>query len=194
MSAATGARCFHASTQSLEKDFYDTLGVSSKSSDSEIKKAYYKLAKKYHPDTNKSDATSAKRFSEIQEAYDTLKDPQKRSVYDQLGHQRFQNSDAGSASGGGFGGFGGGGGSPFGGRGGGGFDDVFQDMAREFFGGGAMGGSGGMFSSFQVSSLAGCRANRHVVTARDAIVRLSDIVLDIAASAGARGVECSLTG
>jgi DnaJ-class molecular chaperone len=88
---------------------------------------------------------AAKRFAEVQEAYDVLRDPQKRSVYDQVGHKRFRDSGGGDND---FSGFSGG--EPFGGRGGG-LDDMFQDIAREFFGGSGM--PGGMFSSFQVHVL-----------------------------------------
>lgn len=106
-----------------EKDYYDILGVSKDASDDEIKHAYRKLSKKWHPDINKAPDAEAK-FKEINEAYETLSDPQKRANYDQYG----------SADGAGFGGGGQGGGfGNFGGSAGGfGFDDIFS----QFFGGG----------------------------------------------------------
>ncbi|GFH10390.1 curved DNA-binding protein, partial [Haematococcus lacustris] len=63
---------------SLASNYYDVLGLGSGASDQEIKKAYYALAKKYHPDTNKDNADAAKRFQEVQKAYETLRDPEKR--------------------------------------------------------------------------------------------------------------------
>lgn len=68
------------------KDYYDILGVDKNASDSEIKKAYRKMAMKYHPDRNKGDDSSEQKFKEASEAYDVLKDPQKRARYDQYGH------------------------------------------------------------------------------------------------------------
>ena len=98
-------------------DHYKTLGVDKKASQEEIKKAYRKLARQYHPDTNK-DAGAEERFKAISEAYDTLGDPEKRKKYDRGGSV-----------------FGGGGGSPFGtGAGGGtaggagGWSDIFTDL------------------------------------------------------------------
>ncbi|WP_026674633.1 molecular chaperone DnaJ [Alkalihalobacterium bogoriense] len=99
-----------------KRDYYDVLGVDKNASVDEVKKAYRKLARQYHPDVNKApDATE--KFKEVKEAYDTLSDPQKKSHYDQFGHSNPNQ---------GFGGFGGGG-QDFGG-----FGDIF-DM---FFGGG----------------------------------------------------------
>ena len=110
-----------------KKDFYEVLGVQRSADETEIKKAYRQLAKKYHPDLNKDDPKAPEKFKEVQEAYEILSDTDKRSRYDQYGHAGV-DEDAG-----GFGGFGGGfgRGADFGG-----FEDIF-DM---FFGGGGGGG------------------------------------------------------
>lgn len=107
-----------------KKDYYDVLGVSKTATADEIKKAYRKLARQYHPDVNKDNPEAAEKFKEASEAYSVLSDEQKRAQYDQFGHAAFENGGAGGA--GGFGGFEG-----FGGFGGGGMEDIF-DM---FFGG-----------------------------------------------------------
>ena len=121
---------------SEKRDYYEVLGVSKGASEAEIKKAYKKMARKYHPDLNRDDPkTAEEKFKEVNEAYDVLKDPQKKAAYDQFGHDAFANGMGGGGAGG-FGGFGGG----FGGFGGGaeGFGDIF-DM---FFGGGGRRSSG----------------------------------------------------
>lgn len=117
------------------RDYYEVLGVEKNASEDDIKKAYRKLARKYHPDLNKDDPTAADKFKEVNEAYQTLSDADKRSQYDQVGHDAYEQAQRGGGAGyGGFGGQGGFGG--FGGFGGqaGGFDmgDIF-DM---FTGGG----------------------------------------------------------
>lgn len=103
----------------MEKDYYKVLGVTRGADDITIKNAYRKLAKKYHPDMNPNDRAGAeKKFKELNEAYDVLKDPEKRKLYDQFGAAPFQSGDpeawkkyAEAAKNGGFGGFGGGPGS-----------------------------------------------------------------------------------
>jgi molecular chaperone DnaJ len=104
---------------SEKKDYYDLLGVNRSAGDDEIKRAYRKLALKYHPDRNAGDKQAEERFKEVSEAYQVLSDPQKRSQYDQFGHAAFGD------------------GGPFGG---GfdftaGFEDIFGDIFGEFFGG-----------------------------------------------------------
>jgi molecular chaperone DnaJ len=99
----------------LEKDFYKVLGVSKDAPADEIKKAYRKLARKHHPDTNKGDAGSEERFKAISEAYDVLSDDTKRREYDEAralfgsGGLRFPGGGAGGRAGGFPGGMGGGG-------------------------------------------------------------------------------------
>ncbi|KAF7824514.1 chaperone protein dnaJ GFA2, mitochondrial [Senna tora] len=87
------ARCIHG-TASLSRDYYDVLGVSKNASASEIKKAYYGLAKKLHPDTNKDDPEAEKKFQEVSIAYEVLKDEDKRQQYDQVGHDAFVNQQS----------------------------------------------------------------------------------------------------
>lgn len=108
-----------------KRDYYEVLGLSKGASADEIKKAYRKLSKKYHPDLN--DAPDAEeKFKEVTEAYEVLSDDQKRAAYDQYGHAGVDGNGAG-----GFGGAGG-----FNGQGFGGFEDM-GDIFSQFFGGGA---------------------------------------------------------
>ncbi len=115
-----------------KQDYYELLGVAKGASADEIKKAYRKMAMQYHPDRNQGDKDAEHKFKEISEAYDVLKDEQKRAAYDRFGHGAFENGRGGA--GGGFGGF------DFGG-GGGGFADIFDEMFGEFMGGRRGGGA-----------------------------------------------------
>jgi molecular chaperone DnaJ len=124
-----------------KRDFYEVLGVNKSATAEDLKKAYRKAAMQYHPDRAKGEAEKASyeaKFKEINEAYDVLKDPQKKSAYDQYGHAAFEPG-AGFGSGAGAGGFGG---NPFGGAGGFGFDFsgasggfASEDIFDMFFGG-----------------------------------------------------------
>ena len=107
------------------KDYYSVLGVDKNASEDEIKSAYRKLAKKYHPDLNKDNPDAAEKFKEVNEAYEVLGDKQKRSNYDQFG----------SADGANFSDFFGGGNGGFSGGFSGGFGDIFDDIFSAFGGG-----------------------------------------------------------
>ena len=112
------------------QDFYETLGVARSASDEDIKKAYRKLAMKYHPDRNPDNKASEDKFKEVQKAYDILSDKEKKTAYDQYGH-------AGVDPNMGSGGFGGG----FSGAQGFDFGDIFSQMFGGAPGGGCSGGS-----------------------------------------------------
>ncbi|GHC34669.1 molecular chaperone DnaJ [Aidingimonas halophila] len=108
-----------------KRDYYEILGVERGADQKEIKKAYRRLAQKYHPDRNPDDSSAAEKFREVSEAYEVLTDDEKRAAYDQFGHAGV-DGEAG-------GGFGAGG---FGGAGAGGFSDIFGDVFGDIFGGG----------------------------------------------------------
>jgi molecular chaperone DnaJ len=123
-----------------KRDFYEVLGVGRSADEKELKAAYRKLAKQYHPDANPGDKSAEARFKEISEAYDILKDPQRKAAYDRFGHQAFE---------GGMGGGRGPGGAGFGPEFNSSMSDIFEDLFGDFMGGnnrsrrGGRGGGGG---------------------------------------------------
>jgi molecular chaperone DnaJ len=111
----------------MKRDYYELLGVTRDTPAEEVKKAYRKLAVKYHPDKNPGDKAAEEKFKEISEAYEVVSDPQKKQMYDQFGH----SAGAGQAGGGnGFEGFGGGGS----------MNDIFGDIFGDLFGAGGQRG------------------------------------------------------
>jgi molecular chaperone DnaJ len=109
-----------------KRDYYEVLGVAPNASEADLKKAYRRMAMKYHPDRNPGDAEAESRFKEAKEAYEVLADPQKRSAYDQFGHAGVDPSAAGGA-----------------GFGSGNFADIFGDVFGDIFGASARRGPGG---------------------------------------------------
>jgi len=104
-----------------KQDFYETLGVAKSANSDELKRAYRKLAMQYHPDRNSGDKGAEQKFKDINEAYDILKDDQKRAAYDRFGHAAFEQGGGPGAGGFGFGA--------------GGFADIFEEMFGEVMGG-----------------------------------------------------------
>ena len=141
-----------------KRDYYDVLGISKNASDAEIKSAFRKKAKEFHPDLNKDNPSAAEKFKEAQEAYSVLSDENKRKMYDQYGHAGVSSSGPGGA---GFGGF-----SDFGGAG---FD--FGDIFESIFG-----GSGAGFGGF--SDFGGTRSSRNKATRGSDILMRMNLTFD----------------
>ena len=110
-----------------KRDYYEVLGVQKSATDAEIKRAYRKVAKKYHPDMNPGDKEAEAKFKEATEAYEVLSDSQKRAQYDQFGHAAFDQNGGFGGGAGGFGGFDFNGGD---------MGDIFGDLFGGMFGGG----------------------------------------------------------
>jgi molecular chaperone DnaJ len=125
-----------------KRDYYDVLGVSKEVSPEELKKAYRKKAVAFHPDRNKDDPSAEDKFKEVGEAYEVLKDPEKRAAYDRFGHAAFSAGMGGGRQ-----------------TAGGGFHDPF-DIFREVFGSGSGRGGGGIFEEFFGQAGGGGRDNR----------------------------------
>ena len=160
---------------SAKRDYYEVLGVSRDADKNTIKKAYRKLAKKYHPDTNQGNKEAAERFKEATEAYNILSDPEKKKMYDQFGHAAFDGS---AGAGGAYGGNGGGGTYQYAGpdgtfheyhfEGNGDMDDFlknifgghFSGFENSGFGGSGFRGSGSGGSGFRGSGFGGSGFSR----------------------------------
>ncbi len=106
-----------------KRDYYEVLGTERGAGDGELKKAFRKQAMKFHPDRNPNDKTAEQKFKEVNEAYDVLKDDQRRAAYDRYGHAAFEQAGAGAAGASGFGFQAG-------------FGDIFEEVFSEFMGGG----------------------------------------------------------
>ncbi|PAA91407.1 hypothetical protein BOX15_Mlig019566g1 [Macrostomum lignano] len=173
-------RRLHSSRQLLKRDYYEVLGVGRQASQKDIKKAYYELAKKHHPDVNKNDPTAAKRFQEVSEAYEVLSDESKRNQYDTFGmHGPQGQQHPGGGGGGGGGGFSG-------------FENyqgsidpeelfrrIFRDAGFDFGrgGGGGRGGAGGPGAAENIFGFAPAR----------------EVTLNLTFEEAARGVNKEVT-
>src|ERR1043165_9124113 len=113
-------------TPTMKRDYYETLGVEKGAAPDALKKAFRKLAMECHPDRHPGDKTAEQRFKELNEAYDVLKDDQKRAAYDRFGHAAFEHGGPGGAHG-------------FGADFASSFSDIFEDLFGEFTGGGRRG-------------------------------------------------------
>ena len=105
-----------------KRDYYETLGISKGASEADIKKAFRLKAREHHPDKNAGSSKAEEEFKAVNEAYDILKDPNKKAAYDQYGHAAFENGGFGNTGAGDFSST---------------FSDVFEDLFGDFMGGGA---------------------------------------------------------
>lgn len=157
-----------------DRDYYEVLGVSRESSKAEIKKAYRKMAVKFHPDKNPDDSEAEEKFKELGHAYEVLSDESKRAAYDRYGHAAFQSGGMGNAARGG---------------GGGGFHDPFDIFSQVFGGGG--GGGGGIFEEMFGGGGGGGGGSRRDSSGRTAGSDLR-YDLEISLEEAASGVEKEL--
>ncbi len=174
-----------------KQDYYELLGVSKGADADEIKKAYRKLAMQYHPDRNPDDKAAEQKFKDANEAYEVLKDDEKRAAYDRFGHAAFEQGGPGGP-----GGFGGG----FEGGFGGGFADIFEEM----FGGGGFGGGRGRGGQEQSGRGSDLRFNMDITledafTGKSTEIRVpGSVVCDTCHGSGAKPgtepVTCSTCG
>ncbi|MBM3520445.1 MAG: molecular chaperone DnaJ, partial [Alphaproteobacteria bacterium] len=167
-----------------KRDFYDVLGVGRNADEKELKNAYRKLAKQFHPDANPGDKTAEAKFKEISEAYDVLKDPQKKAAYDRFGHQAFEGGMGGGR----------GGGAGFGPEFSSSMSDIFEDLFGDFMGGGRGrqgGGRGGRGGSGAARG-ADLRYNMEIAlteafSGKSAQIRVpSSVTCDVCGGSGAK--------
>lgn len=189
----------------MKRDYYDVLGIGKQADEKEIKRAYRKLAKKYHPDTNPGDKVAEQKFKEVTEAYNVLSDKEKKKLYDQFGFAAFDEAgNARADAGSGF--YGGAGGQGFGGQGGfrsgsfhtgdgsgyqefhfegGNMDDMFGDIFGNIFHGGFGGQSGyGHQASYKGEDL-----HADITVGFDEAAFGCDKMLHIQTADGAGGVQ-----
>ncbi len=168
-----------------KRDYYETLGVGRSADEKELKAAYRKMAKQFHPDANPGDKTVEHKFKEINEAYDILKDPQRKAAYDRFGHQAFEGGMAGGGPGGGAG---------FGPEFTSSMSDIFEDLFGDFMGGQrgrAQGGGRGRGASTAARG-ADLRYNMEIAlteafTGKTAQIRVpSSVVCDSCTGSGAK--------
>lgn len=149
-------------TMTTAKDYYERLGVSRTADDATLKSAYRKLAMQWHPDRNPGDAEAEAKFKAISQAYDTLKDPQKRAAYDRYGHEAYESGMSGGGGGAGAAG---------------GFSDL-GDIFDTIFGGG-FGGAGGRRGPVRGADL---RYDMEITLEEAYHGKASEITIDVAAT------------
>jgi molecular chaperone DnaJ len=168
-----------------KRDFYEVLGVGKSADEKDLKAAYRKLAKQYHPDANPGDKTAEAKFKEINEAYDVLKDPQKKAAYDRFGHQAFENGMGGGRGGGP-------GGAGFGPEFNSSMSDIFEDLFGDFMGGGGRTRRGGSRGGTGAARGADLRYNMEInlteaFTGKTAQIRVpSSVACDTCSGSGAK--------
>ncbi len=165
-----------------KRDYYDVLGVGRSADEKELKAAYRKLAKQYHPDANPGDRTAEASFKEINEAYDVLKDPQKKAAYDRFGHQAFEGGMGGGR----------GGGAGFGPEFNSSMSDIFEDLFGDFMGGNNRSRRGGRGGGSGAARGADLRYNMEIAlteafTGKNAQIRVpSSVACDTCNGSGAK--------